>query len=103
MYIIIWEYFVKPERLAEFEEIYSQNGAWAKLFQKSRGFLKTELLRDAEHLHCYITIDQWRSSSAYEQFLSEWKSEYLALDARCEKLTEKEALLFKGESVPRET
>ena len=103
MYIIIWEYFLKPEHLAEFEEIYSQNGAWAKLFQKSKGFLKTELLRDAEHLHRYITIDQWRSSQDYEQFLSQWKNEYLTLDARCEKLTEKEALLAKGESVLRET
>lgn len=103
MYLIIWEYFVKPERLAEFEEIYVQNGAWAKLFQKSKGFLKTELLRDAEHLHRYLTIDQWISSQDYEQCLLQWKTEYLRLDARCEHLTEQEALLFKGESVLRET
>ena len=103
MYIIIWEYFVKPEHLAEFEDIYSQTGAWAELFQKSRGFLKTELLRDDEHLQRYITIDQWVSSQHYEQFLSQWKTEYFALEAHCENLTEKEALLVKGGSVLGET
>jgi hypothetical protein len=38
MYVVIWEYQVKTDRLVEFEEIYSPTGAWTKLFQKSKGY-----------------------------------------------------------------
>jgi hypothetical protein len=46
MYVIIWEYQVRAEFVVKFEEIYSAKGAWAKLFQKSRGYLGTELTHD---------------------------------------------------------
>jgi hypothetical protein len=49
MYIIIWEYQVKANRVAEFENIYATNGAWAKLFQKSAGFLGIEDTLAIEH------------------------------------------------------
>jgi len=39
VYVIIWEYQVRAECVAEFEEIYSPAGMWAKLFQKSKGYL----------------------------------------------------------------
>jgi heme-degrading monooxygenase HmoA len=99
MHVIIWEYRVKAERVAEFEEIYSANGAWAKLFHKSESFLQTELLRDNEDPYRYITIDRWNSSKDYESFLSQWKAEYEALDAQCNGLMQQEALLGKWESL----
>ena len=50
MYIIIWEYQIKPENQPEFESIYSPKGAWAELFENSPGFLVLQrdfiLLRD---------------------------------------------------------
>ena len=49
MYVIIWKYRVKADHVTEFEEIYSATGAWAKLFQKSKGYLGTELLSDEGH------------------------------------------------------
>lgn len=103
MYIIIWEYQVKPEHTTEFEEGYSSSGAWAQLFQKSKGFLKTELLRDEKHPGRYLTIDEWISPQEYEHFLSHWGHAYAALDAHCEHLTEQELLLYKGESVSGRT
>ena len=98
MYFIIWEYQVRSERLTEFEEIYSARGAWVELFQKSNGYLGTELLSDEAHPHRYITIDRWVSSEEYESFLSEWKNEYTDLDTRCEGLTERENLLGRWET-----
>lgn len=95
MYIIIWEYQVKPEKRAEFEEIYASVGAWAELFQKGTGYLGTELLQDVHHPLRYLTLDRWASKEAYEAFLSQWDDEYKALDARCEGLTERELLLGK--------
>jgi heme-degrading monooxygenase HmoA len=98
MYVIIWEYQVRAEFVVKFEEIYSAKGAWAKLFQKSRGYLGTELLADEGQPHRYITIDRWASSKEYESFLSEWKNEYADLDAKCEGLTERETPLGKWET-----
>ena len=98
MYVIIWEYQVRAESVEGFEEIYSATGAWARLFQKSKGYLGTELLANESQPHRYITIDRWRSSSDYESFLAESKSEYERLDAQCEGLTEQETLLGKWET-----
>jgi len=103
MLIIIWEYQLRADHAAEFEGIYSANGAWAQLFRNSPGFLCTQLLRDEKRHQRYLTIDRWASPEDYESFLSQWKNEYEALDAECESLTEQEALLGRWESIPRET
>jgi heme-degrading monooxygenase HmoA len=70
MYVIIWEYLLKQEYVAEFEKIYGENGPWADLFQKGRGYLGIELLRDSNKLRHYLTIDRWASANDYEAFLS---------------------------------
>ncbi|HLO14602.1 MAG TPA: antibiotic biosynthesis monooxygenase family protein [Anaerolineales bacterium] len=93
MHVIIWEYQVKTERIAEFEDIYSPNGTWTKLFHKSKGFLGTELLRDIKDPHRYITIDRWASPQDHESFLLQWKTAYDALDNQCSALTSKEVFL----------
>ena len=103
MYVIIWEYQVKADRVVEFERIYASNGAWAELFRKEQGYLGTELLRDSTHPHRYLTIDRWTSSEDYESFRSQWKSEYATLDAQCEGLTIQETLLGMWESITYET
>jgi heme-degrading monooxygenase HmoA len=98
MYVIIWEYQVKAEFTAQFEESYSASGVWSRLFQKSKGYLGTELLAHEESPNRYITIDRWASSQDYASFLSEWKLEYADLDAQCEGLTAEETLLGKWET-----
>jgi len=103
MCVIIWEYQVKAKRAAEFERIYSANGAWTELFRKAEGYQNTELLRDSNNQYHYSTMDRWDSSKHYEVFLSQWKTEYAALDAQCDGLIEKESLLGKWESVFPET
>lgn len=102
MHIIIWEYRVKAEHSEEFEKIYGSNGEWAHLFQKQIGYRGTELLRDPRNHQHYITIDRWVSLGDHESFLSQWKKEYEALDARCESLTEQEAMLCAWESIDYE-
>jgi heme-degrading monooxygenase HmoA len=103
MYVLIWEYQVKTDRVAEFEEIYSADGAWTKLFRKSKGYLETELLGDVSDPQRYITIDRWITAQEYETFRSDWKTEYAAIDAQCEGLTERETSLGKLETDFHET
>ena len=99
MYVIIWEYRVKPNRSAEFERIYNPHGTWAELFKKGKGYIDTELFRDEKLPHKYITIDRWESFQDYEDFREQWKEEYEALDAQCGGFTEKETLLGKWVTV----
>ncbi len=103
MFVVIWEYQVKAERVSDFERIYNSDGHWVDLFRKSDGFLGTELLRDGEDSQRYMTIDRWKSSKDYETFLLQWNAEYATLDAQCEGLTERESLLGKWESILPET
>jgi heme-degrading monooxygenase HmoA len=87
MYLILWEFTVRPERAAEFERAYGTNGDWAKLFARSARYRGTELLRDRETAGRYLTIDRWTSGDAYEAFERRWRAEYDALDGKCETLT----------------
>ena len=103
MYVIIWEYYVKAHYTAEFQKIYGESGAWVELFQRENGYLGTELVRDANNLRRYMTIDRWVSVLDYESFLSKWRKEYEKLDAECEALIEREFLLGKWESISDET
>ena len=98
MYLVIWEYRVKREKLSEFEATYSPDGAWAKLFEKEPGYLGTTFLRDSRDPRRYLTIDRWSSQEAYENFLNKREKEYQALDADCEELTEHESALGKWDS-----
>lgn len=44
MFVIIWQYQVKPQENERFEEIYSSKGLWTELFKRSAGYLGTELI-----------------------------------------------------------
>jgi heme-degrading monooxygenase HmoA len=97
-FIVIWEFEVSSDSAPAFEELYGTNGEWARLFRKSSGYLKTDLLLDMHEPNRYVTIDYWRSQSEYRQFKHEFASEYLVLDNRGERLTIAER--FIGAIVP---
>src|SRR5262245_61952935 len=99
MYLILWEYQIKPNRRSEFEKIYVADGDWAKLFQKGTGYLGTELIRSATVPDHYMTIDRWNSKSEYDIFLRQYEAAYKSLDAQCEGLTEHESLLGMWKTV----
>ena len=90
MFVIVWEFFVKRDRLAEYERAYEPAGDWAQLFRRARGFVDTALLRDREDRTRFLTIDTWESRDAYDAFRASFDAEYLALDARTEAFTESE-------------
>ena len=88
MFVIVWEFRVKHDRLAEFKDAYKPGGTWAQLFHKASGFVETELLRDSDERTRFFTIDKWNSRDEYDAFRAKYDSEYLAIDARMEKLTD---------------
>jgi heme-degrading monooxygenase HmoA len=96
---VVWEYTVKPEQVPNFEGIYASSGSWARLFQKSRAYHGTILLRDPETPHRYLTVDVWASRADYDAFRSEHAGEYEELDRKCDELTVSERCLGVFEMV----
>jgi heme-degrading monooxygenase HmoA len=98
-YIYIWEYAVRPERLADFERAYGPDGPWVALFRRAPGYVRTELFRDRDVAHWYLTIDYWVSAEAWKSFRASMSSEFEAIDGQCEMLTIEERKIARMEPV----
>jgi heme-degrading monooxygenase HmoA len=87
MFVIIWSFQPRLEKVCDFEASYEVDGVWARLFRKSPDYLGTELLRTDDGQGRYLTIDRWRSREAFEAFRAQHDDEYQAVDGTCESLT----------------
>ena len=90
MFSVVWEFVVRSDQIAGFENHYGTAGSWVALFRKSPGFLGSSLLRDAENSLRYLTLDRWESAAHHGGMRREFAAEYAALDRDCEALTETE-------------
>jgi heme-degrading monooxygenase HmoA len=93
MFVVIWEFVVKPGQGAAFEAAYGPDGDWARLFKLHSGFVAVELLCDAEAPDRYVTIDTWRRPEDYVKAMAASAAAYQELDARCAALTASEKRL----------
>jgi len=98
-YMYAWEYCVRAEHTAEFEQMYGLGGGWVELFQKAEGYLRTELFRDQSDENRYMTIDLWVSHEAWLTFRERFATEFEELDKRCEQMTDKESELGRFELI----
>lgn len=89
-YVVVWEFKVRAQAESRFEKAYGADGEWARLFRQDNSYFGTELIRDVKVGRQYVTLDFWRSKLAYDKFREEHRSEYKAIDAKCEELTEME-------------
>ena len=90
MFEIVWEYEVRPEKVAAFEVLYGPEGDWARLFRRADGYVETRLYRDTARPMLYLTIDRWLSRAAFEAFIQTAGQAYTALDRRGDALTARE-------------
>ncbi len=97
-YCAVWEFIVRPDRAEQFATAYGPDGAWAQLFARSSGFLRTELLQDRSLPGRFLTLDYWTERSAFQEFKDRFGEEYRALDERFEGWTDHETLV--GEFTP---
>jgi hypothetical protein len=101
MFLVLWEFEVKPGCEQRFERVYSPGGDWDSLFRRDPNHAGTHLFRDTVRSRVYLTADYWRSRTAYEEFLVLRSSEYKALDAATEDLTHRERHIASLETEPR--
>jgi hypothetical protein len=96
MFVVLWEFEVKPGSEGSFEKVYGPTGAWVQLFERAPHYRGSKLLRDvAQPLH-YYTIDYWDLETAYREFLDRYASAYQELDRSSERLTVRERQVFAG-------
>ena len=93
MFVILWEFEVKPGCETAFEFDYGPTGPWVLLFRQDSRYLETRLLRDPFRQQIYLTVDYWSSRESYLQFQETHRDEYRAIDAQCEALTLNESKL----------
>lgn len=98
-YISIWRFKVKAGRGAEFERAYGPEGDWVQLFRRSKGYLRTTLVRTVPDADTYLTIDEWISSTDFKTFKERFHDQYDALDRLFSELTDDEVQIGEFESV----
>jgi quinol monooxygenase YgiN len=89
----MWEFRVRPDRQADFERTYGPGGEWVQLFRRSPAYVRTELHRDERDQRRFVTVDYWQSRAQWSQFRETQKTDFDALDRRCEEMTEHEMLI----------
>ena len=87
MFLVLWEFEVKPGREQRFQEVYGPGGDWDSLFRSDPNHAETRLFQDMTRSGVYLTADYWHSRKSYEAFLELRRSEYNRLDAATEDLT----------------
>jgi len=92
-FTLVWEFLVQAGREEEFLALYGPDGDWAALFARHPGFLATRLLADRDQPGRFVTVDQWRSAEAWQEFRVQFAADYAALDRRGEELTRSERSL----------
>src|SRR3984957_5014988 len=92
-YVIVWEFRVQEARKEEFVQKYGPEGAWARFFLGSAGYIRTELVRDVAVDFRYLTLDYWKSEEEFKRFREQNLAEYERLDKEFEGLTESETRL----------
>jgi heme-degrading monooxygenase HmoA len=99
MFLVLWEFEVKPGCEERFERVYGPGGDWDSLFRRDASHAGTHLFRDASKPRVYLTADYWHSRKAYEAFLQAQGTEYKDLDAASEELTANERQVGSYEQI----
>jgi quinol monooxygenase YgiN len=88
--VVIWEFHIRTGKRRSFETAYGPRGEWAELFRAGAGYVRTDLIRDANSPNRFLTLDYWKSRREYEAFRKKNAKAYRQIDAHCEALTTKE-------------
>jgi hypothetical protein len=90
MFLILWEFEVKPGCEQSFQSAYGPEGAWSRLFRSDSGYLSTLLLKDSTRPQIYFNLDFWHSELAFDSFRNAHREAYQEVDRATEHRTSHE-------------
>ena len=82
MIAVVWQFDVKKERNAEFEELYGAEGEWTRLNRPTRSYLGSSFLRDQSRASRYLLVEYWSEMVVYEQHRAYQSEAFATLEAR---------------------
>lgn len=82
MIAVVWQFDVKSERKAEFEDLYGAHGAWTTMNRLTRSYLGTSFLRDQNRASRYLIVEYWSEMVVYEQHRAYQADAIAALEAQ---------------------
>jgi heme-degrading monooxygenase HmoA len=91
MFLIIWQFETDEAHVEQFKSAYNTDGAWAQLFRRSAGYIRTDLACDVNAPLTYFTFDYWRTAQDFQNFQDTHAEEYRRLDRSCDSLTKRES------------
>ena len=81
----IWKFHVKEGLVDDFVRMNTDD--WPELFRRSHEYLGTTI-RKLGDLLVYVTMDEWTSKSAFDEFLEKNRSDFDELSHRHKELCE---------------
>jgi len=90
MFLVLWEFEVKPGCEKRFERVYGPGGDWDSLFRRDPPPCEKSFIPRYGETACVPHSEYWLSRKSYEEFLSAQDVEYKALDSIAEELTANE-------------
>ena len=92
-HVRVWQFRPATGREREFAAAYAAHGVWARLFEQSDAFIGTRLLAPEEPGGPWLTLDEWQSRTAFEQFQDAHGDAYKRLDDELSALTADEQFI----------
>lgn len=87
MFLVVWEFEVRPECEDRFRSVYGSDGDWVQFFRGDANYQLSILVQDPSRSHVYLTLDFWNTREAYESFKQRHHEAYMSLDRACEGLS----------------
>jgi quinol monooxygenase YgiN len=88
MIAVVWQFDVKDERKAEFEELYGANGEWTTINRQTRSYLGSSFLRDQNRSARYLIVEYWSEMVVYEQHRAYRPEAITSLEARRDEMVQ---------------
>lgn len=82
----VFTYRVTPAQRPLFRKTYGPAGPWACLFAQADGYLGTNLLQRSGSVNEFMTIDTWKSESAWSAFVAAHGQRYAQMSRDCQRL-----------------
>jgi quinol monooxygenase YgiN len=83
-----WQFEVKKDREARFEQLIGADGPWQALARRSRSFLGSSFLRDFAQPTRYLLIEYWSEMLVYEKHQANFSDEIRRITAERDALVE---------------
>jgi len=83
-----WEFEIRKDREARFEQLFGADGPWHALARRSRSFLGSSFLRDLAQPTRYVLVEYWSEMLVYEKHQADFSDEIRQIEVERDRLVD---------------